>query len=211
MNTNEIKYLFKVFETFYDDITNYNLSLDCDIENMIKDIEERDYVVYAGASKVVVIPAITNYVIKTTLDYDSDGASINFDYCAREYENYKDAVKVGIEGLFAKTEYLGTINGHKVYAQERLNLNDYLDTNNYSRSDRGRYSTSYSRSVGICDALAESIICSYGTETYEKFVEFCEYKSINDLHMGNFVGVEGAPVIYDFSGYHGINPKQKFN
>lgn len=207
----EIKYLSKVFETFYDDIVDYNITLDCDIENMIEDIEERDYVVYAGASKVVIFPAITNYVIKTTLDYDSDGAPINFDYCAREYENYKDAVKAGLGCFFAKTEYLGTINGHNVYVQERLDLVEDLDINSYRRSDRGRYSTSYARGIGICDSLADSIVCLYGTETYEKFVEFCEYKSINDLHVGNFVGIEGAPIIYDFSGYHGVNPKKNFN
>ena len=211
MNINESKYLSKVFETFYDDITSYGIALDCDIENMIEDIEERDYQVYAGATKVVIVPAETDYVIKATLEYDSDGDTIDFDYCEREYNVYKAAVEAGIGGLFAKTEYLGTINGFKVFAQERLDSYDNLDTTNYNESKRGRYSSSYSREVGICDSLSEGIISVYGTDIYEKFVEFCQLKNINDLHEGNFIGLDGAPIIYDFSGYHGNNPKKKFN
>lgn len=209
MNMNERKYLSKVFERFYDDITSYGIAMDCDIENMIEDVEERGYQVYAGATKVVIAPNKTDYVIKTTLEYDSDGDPINFDYCEREYKVYEAAVAAGLEYLFARTEYLGTFNGFKVFAQERLDRPDDLDLSSYNSSNRGRYSSSYSRRVGICDDLSDSIVAVYGTDTYEKFVEFCELKSINDLHEGNFIGVDGAPVIYDFSGYHGNCPKQK--
>lgn len=162
-----------------------------------------------GATKLVLWED-RDYVVKIPFFYDYDGEdALEEDYCAIEERNSKRAEKAGLD-CFAPVRYIGTIEGHRCYAQPYIGLRkdiskelvssitsahcQYLERMNESRT-----------TLRITDELMAQLIVSYGEDGAEKIIEFCEENEINDLHNGNWGMVDGKPVFFDYSGYHGAS------
>lgn len=160
---------------------------------------------YSGAVKYCVLfPDWEDVVVKFC--YDDE-----FDYCKREYENYRAAVYEGVEQYFPYTDYLGINNGIRFYVQQMayvdecdvydslyniLNENGSFDDIPYEDDDyaKGEYISGW-----IDDLEAEERVeLLFGDN---RLVEFINQYHINDLHDGNFGKIDDAFVIIDFSGY----------
>lgn len=138
----------------------------------------------------------TNFFIETAHDWD---------YCDLECGIYEEAVKVGLEAYFAKSEYIGEVNGYPIYRQELVCPFDH-DRQSHSRSEEDRQ-----RASKTCDRLevtcfnacwiADFLDC-YGEDEFKKLGDFLNKLDIRDLHSGN-IGYMGAyPVLLDYSDYN---------
>lgn len=142
-----------------------------------------------------------NYVVKFCGE--------EFDYCEREYTNYLAAVDRGLEEFFPYTDFLGELNGLKLYIQERAVCDCEYVNSIWHESLRESYEGAFedededfinSRIWDAVDDLEddERLQMIYHVEDLEDFInEYC----INDLHEANFGFVDERLVIIDFSGY----------
>ena len=161
-------------------------------------LEGARFDVYAGATKGVIVPLDSDFVIK--FDY------VPQPYCAREYANYKAAVEAGLEQYFPYTDLLCVAEDIEFYIQERAETgagctvgNHAIDTLRQRYADSGEVYSDWQ----LWDELDEL----NADETVELIFEdpdLCDFivqHHINDLHMGNFGEIYGRGVIIDFSGF----------
>lgn len=170
-----------------------------------------------GATKKVLVIQNKGFVLKCDR-YPSRAAS----YCQAEFENYKSAVKEGIEKiLLPTTEFCVCHDGIVFYKQSIYKCNADLDASKAkiveekiqefdvcSRRERKIeritnlfYSSSNLYSSGDWVARA---IQYYGTNFMKKVAAWTMEYEVNDLHAGN-LGYIGnyRPIILDYSGYRG--------
>lgn len=178
----------------------------CDIERNLYEFVgyNNDYRYDAGATKVCIFSEyFSDYVVKIS--------TTKFDYCEREYINYKAAKEEKLEKYFPWTDYLCNINGYKLFIQEKVYSGEdaedetYRTLSNYvDRSfDWDEEDDEYSREDAIRD-----VVCDLSDKDRVKIIFNDEELSyflrdyvINDIHEGN-IGYRGNdPVILDFSGY----------
>lgn len=181
-----------------------------------------------GASKYVILLPNYNYVIKIPFngsgetDYDDetdeeqfefekfDGAALSngWDYCAVEATIYEYAELEGVEKYFARTVlWKRSKFNYPLYLQERVNVYNDEEISENSREIAETYA-GYSNAFGTCSLYDEEWIGHfldwYGEEEYKKLANFLINEDINDLHYGNLgYRNDGAPVIFDYSGYRG--------
>ena len=184
------------------------------------------YNIYAGCTKVVIIPEESNWVIKIPLSgccysnygccedeiqYDFEEYDIT-DYCAREEDLYSEAENAGFSDFFACIKfYQQMFDGTKIYIQEKVAGDAYAehhDSSEYAKSlvkadwkncyeDR-KFKIFFSTPV----EWLSFAIDFYGLDRVTALSEFwCKNDFNYDLHGGNVSWINGAPIISDFGGF----------
>ena len=211
ISVNDMKNLI-VPDQFGGDEDDYeNASFNRIIDQIGEDIQ------YAyGASKFVIFPEEEDIVIKLPLngefhwnsdddDYTEFTYLRNTNYCEDEEQIYFMAKKAGIEFFFAATECGGfTKNGVPFYVSTRILTEiaaDVVVPSENSKSLAKKYRKEYSYCLPY-HWLAEAIEY-YGNNKVLQLINFVDKYKINDIHTGN-VGyrADGAPCIFDYSGYY---------
>ena len=165
-----------------------------------------------GESKVcVVADVLKNWVIKVDFNKRAD-PFYGPDYpsmCQIEANNYKCACARGIEGYFAATYAMGSVNGLNYFLQERVIVDEEAISSSFQEyccvgdEDEEDMNEIYMR---ICDMDDdERLKAIFGEdEGARELVDFVDEFEINDLHEGNYgIRKDGSIVIIDFSGYIG--------
>lgn len=185
-------------------------------------------IVISGCSKVIKIPFNGYYEeewdddeymgeyfceFRDANDLHLEDASC-WDYCANELAKYEIAEEAGYAPLFAKTEKLGVIRNHPIYAQERVYVYDENNSakfkKNYTLEERQNYrdysnSLYYDKEIDVYFGINFGILLfqTYGARMFENICQFLSANKMHrDLHSGN-VGftMSGRPIILDFSGW----------
>lgn len=171
----------------------------------------------SGASKGVIAFPTLGFVIKMPLhiidedsyyidDYEEDD---NYtDYCALEADFYGQAKRLGIEEVFAQTEYVKMLDGeYPIYIQEYIEQRE-LDEENHIHSDDDEKTVSSlnEEQYGDEDADIEweaELLAQKGLDFYNKFKKFIINNNINDLRWYDNIGYKnGCPICFDYSGFH---------
>lgn len=178
----------------------------------IEDYKEEEqnplFTVDYGASKLVLIPSkkIKNelpYVIKFPLTYsDSEEEYYKINYCEEEFNISERARDWKLDYMFAPIGKIGTYEGNEVYIQPIVDC-----TKRVIRKEA--YTILSNLKVPLISfvspELGLNIYEYYGEDKYRKMICFVQENNINDLHGGNFGYINGAPVIFDYSGYRGLS------
>lgn len=139
-----------------------------------------------------------DYVTETDYEYD---------YCGVEEQLYLKAEEAGLASLFAKTEYINTINGYEIYIQQKCDCDYRGSGRSYSEEDEKSTTVvqslredSYSSSFALCWLI--DVYNTYGEEMLINLLEF-EQEWLRDMHYGNYGYRNGKPIILDYSGFNG--------
>ena len=182
-----------------------------------------DFIADSGATKAVIIPPKENFVIKIPfqgfigecynhdkecwedefVSYDNAYYSDSgWDYCLSEVEIYMRAIEAGVQQIFAKTDFITTVDGHPIYIQEKaeiFNQRDHFHSREQLRKTREKTKNYY------CEANEDwltDVLEYYGEDIFLDFLRFVDDLQITDLHSGNLGYIDKRPVITDYSGYH---------
>lgn len=142
---------------------------------------------------------------KTFCPFNGALYPVYWDYCRTEAEIYIKAVEANLEKFFAKTEFIGYVNGFPVYTQTKVNIFiDIYEEDDYSQELRNKTKTTCASLNARCfDACwIADFLDYYGEEAFKKLDMFLKEYGIQDLHRGNLGYLSnGAPVIVDYSDY----------
>lgn len=170
-----------------------------------------DYGIYAsaGCSKICV-PLNEDWVLKVPFKtYES------LNWCGIEAENYALAKKIGLAQFFAPCFYWGVVDGLLIYVQHRVkkdvdkveeSIFNYCSTyvpRQTNESDED-YRDRVQNFVDIETTDEDKVLANFTFKSaaeQEKFFDFIEKQTINDLHCGNFGFYNGRCVVFDYSGY----------
>ena len=204
----------------------------------VEDWEDHMYYWRSGASKFVILLDEENFdlVIKIpfmgrseeTWNYDKqcyegkeffyfEGAADGndgWDYCAAEYNLYKNAEAQGLSDCFAAVDVLETNLKYPVYMQEKaVSFSDYYydeESDHYSE-DESKYTDEQLNSTkekckenkisNFNNLWLTDFIQYYGVDIFIKFSQFIRENNINDLHDGNIGYIGNRPVLIDYSGW----------
>jgi len=134
----------------------------------------------------------------------------SYDYCEKEIRDYEAAIEICPEAaeLLVPTEYYTSLNGHKFYLQEKVDVYHYDDeiTKNPVYRKRAKLVDEYYRkkSYYINNQWSVKAIQFFGVPKFFDFVaKLYDVKNIfRDLHSGNLgYRFNGAPCILDFAGF----------
>lgn len=152
--------------------------------------------------------------------YDLEGASnINlgegvepaipdWDYCRLESVIYQLALEEGLGAYFAEEGYLGTIDNTPIYYQTRctpmseMNI-DYDSAEYEKKSNKSRKICENLKAVCFNALWISDFIDIYGEEEFKRLSAFLERYDIEDLRAANIGYLDGAPILFDYSGYRG--------
>lgn len=152
--------------------------------------------------------ALADITLDNDWDYCEAEAAI-FQSIETEYPNLAD--------FFCETEYLGEIQSHPFYVQDRvkttasqMNSQEYLEK--YSPSEEGIQllsdSLSHTDFIGFATDEDDTfsifgVSCDhYGVDLIKELIEFCD-NHIEDLHSSNYgFNNEGVIQIFDYSGFN---------
>ena len=156
-----------------------------------------------GCTKIVVKFGDDDWVIK--IPYKT---AVN--YCKLEAENYAYAHRAKLTKYFAPCYFYGVIDEIPVYLQRRVEKDDYAISsdcyqfayNNLPREDEENDDDYADRiSDYIENDMDDYEVTSAIIGENKKLLDFIWNQDINDLHKGNFGYLNGAPVIFDYSGF----------
>ena len=143
----------------------------------------------------------TNCDIAGLNDYD------DWNYCNLECAIYEEAVKQGLGAYFAEEGFLGELScGHPVYYQQRCVP---MSEMHYKYSGQ-EYESKSIRSRTVCDKIKmycfnpiwiNDFIDIYGEEELARLNTFIEEMDIGDLRECNIGYLDGAPILFDYSGF----------
>lgn len=217
----------------------FGMNLDCEDDRYIEDIyyffSKKSAEVFHGASKIAVILPQEDYVLKIGfngvycstdtyneetgdwecsdeddwIEYSESGSFGGNDYCLTEQIIYDKAVAEGLEGFFAETCFVDEVDGHRVFAQEKvIPDNDCMPTSHKTPSDESFHYIKSKRAEdkwyrpSCSDEWDAAAIDCYGMVKYLQFLEFCKENDIKDLYGANYGWrADGTPVLLDFSNY----------
>lgn len=180
------------------------------------DVADPDYnfQVRTGATKIVLVPDDTSYVIKVPFIgedfWDSmgshyfnggDRSNDGYDYCGHEAYLYDQAKIFGCDQFFVPTIHLITIENIPVYIQTKINYTDHQATP--SNEDTYRYASIKNSDVLIPEVGAR-LLEYYSMSEVASFLGFIKAFEINDLEVarnGEYVEAFGRYVFWDYSGY----------
>lgn len=173
---------------------------------------------HSGATKVVILFPGAEYVIKIPFngawefneygdeelfcEFENGSELTSWDYCQGEVEEYSRAESYEIESFFAKIEYIGDVNGHPIYIQERAEILDQMykcyskekqtpaHTKCNNKSFKWFNSTWIVDLFDYCDDSMFDAVMSFATEY------------LCDLHSGNVGYINGKPVLVDYAGFN---------
>lgn len=159
--------------------------------------------------KVVKIPFAGGY----TIHYSDDGEEWedfddwSKDYCQYSLDIYNAACKEKIAPIFAEMQFLGkTINGAKIYTQEKISINYASSETKYSNDSfnkvKHNQSTIKSGWTRFKLSWLATAIDYYGEDLVNNFINFCVKNNISDTHHHNYgYRKDGSPVIFDFASF----------
>lgn len=173
-----------------------------------------------GLTKCVIIPPGASFVIKMPFKGTIFGKSVSLfsganaedrsDYCLAEYNKYLSLKDVSLEKFVAKTYYYKTIDGIRIFIQEKIIPLDNNNTSQHYFNSKDSFNLAEKTldEYGIYDIDTEWMGACFEVYGYDKvieFIEFCTYTDtdlIEDMHEGNYGYREnGEPALLDFSGY----------
>lgn len=191
-------------------------------ENLVADsvdfsVADEDYhfQVRTGATKIVLVPDNTSYVIKIPFigaeswdnehdfypfnggDYDNE----EYDYCAHEAFLYDQAEMFNCDQFFVPTMYLTTIYNIPIYIQTKIE--GLKLSARPSDEDTFRYASIKNSDVLDPDVGAK-LLRYYPMEEVAQFLLFIKEFEINDLEAarnGEYVAAFGRYVFWDYCGY----------
>ena len=140
------------------------------------------------------------------LGTNSELAIEDWDYCHLESVIYQLALQEGLGAYFAEEGYLGTIDFTPVYYQTRCTPMNSIPIDYNSRE----YEIKESKSQTICNKLQifcfnevwiSDFIDRYGEEEFKRLNNFLARYDIGDLRSCNIGYLDGAPILFDYSGY----------
>lgn len=173
-----------------------------------------------GASRAVLVPRETNYVIKIPFvgcfeedweeeDYvfsSFEGAEDDendWNYCLKEIHIYEKAEAANVEKVFLKTTYEGDINNFPIYSQPKVSTfvedegvtcsNEELD---FTRAKVREKNFKVFSPIWLFHAFNY-----YGDDYIFRLLSFIKEEEISDLHSGNLGWVGDRPVIVDYAGF----------
>ena len=136
----------------------------------------------------------------------ADAAIPDWDYCRLETVIYQLALEEGLSQYFAEEGYLGTIDNTPVYYQTRC-----IPLNSMSVPyDSAEYQKKSKKSRKVCDELnihcfspiwISDFLDCYGIEEFKRLNDFLKCYEIDDLRACNIGYLDGAPILFDYSGY----------
>lgn len=191
-----------------------------DAEDFLDSIQYSGIPVYdyeIGATKLVIIPYDSHYVIKIPynmaihygeyFDFTGLPKGVN-DYCQYELILYNMAKESGWADFFLPIQYLGEFKGIPIYIQNKAE--DYFScTINYASENSKKIvtkrikETDFLRSFTLpFDWVACCLDWLHSLNELRKFFYFLEKEKISrDLHRGNIGFYQNRPVIIDYGGY----------
>lgn len=178
-----------------------------------------DIITAWGVSQFVIIGANWDNVVKIPFkgmfcwDYNFDIYEFKpfrycKDYCARGYHIYEEAIKEGIEELFAEMDILGhTPDGTPIYTQEKISIiagDCSLDDVKYGTPETLE-KVKELKSKSSCPFLGEwasAAIDCYGIEKFKKMLDFLIKRNLHDFHSENYgYRYDGTPCLIDYSDW----------
>lgn len=128
----------------------------------------------------------------------------NWNYCAVEADLTEKAATADLDICFARTYYLGSIDGHPIYWQEKADIYACGEWGNNSTVEERKsvMSTCHSMNAAcfniywLCDVMK-----LYGANFLKDFLTFVTENHIDDLHGDNIGYIDGLPVLVDYSSY----------
>lgn len=176
-----------------------------------------------GMSKIVIIsPKLNNIVIKIPFNgyfIETDEGDLNWydfcwasgsdcsDYCLAEYEKYDKLRTYELDCFVAKTIYYKTINGVRIFLQEKvIPENDMCFNQTASAGSRNLAKKWYKeRKFDIDPEWIANCLDKYGKSKVERFLYYCsniDLDILEDIHSGNF-GYRNneTPCILDYSNF----------
>lgn len=169
-----------------------------------------------GATKGVLIFNDYNFVIKIPFRYDSNyddsqfcGANCDcgWDYCEVEASLFSSAEDDHIEECFAKSEFIGEVDGYPIYKQEMATIyasSDKTTTSSHTKEDEEKVEN-------ICDTdnydcfntnWLSDVFAYFGEEKFYKLMNFIRDYDIKDLHSNNLGYIGMKPVLVDYSSFN---------
>ena len=172
-----------------------------------------------GASKLVIIPDNTDYVIKVPFNCTYDEEWLYFqnayycrqeeygwDYCEAEVEYYEEAADWGVEKYFAETRYIGDCHGWPIYVQPKCEaMENSRDSHSHTREE---YDSIQKKADSVdqhgirdrdflCDLFKDADVA-----TVSLLFQFID-EMLNDLHSGNYGYFEGTTdaCLLDYAGW----------
>lgn len=225
MGKNYSQEIFEYVKNF--EFNEYNGFTEQDVDNFVSGIDihrvpEFDY--ESGATKLVIIPENRDYVIKIPftgiLDWGDEGDRTEYipfygaeddgwgdDYCRAEEMFYEMAEKAGYEEFFMPIYCEGTMRGHSIYTQEKVDI----FVSHCSIAEQEKYSSKESKqkvkdkNYPLPKLWLASCLTAFGEdeEKLNNFLDFLEKTGMNnDLHSGNLGFFKGRPIIIDYGGFH---------
>lgn len=138
----------------------------------------------------------------------------NWNYCERELEIYKEAVKKDMDFFFTETHYLGQYWGMPVYISKKVDDfytkrgvhstgKKYEECNSIIQEAESR-SKNWNKDYLLSSLyIAKMLDCGYSYEQIVNIILFCQENLIGDFHSGNFGWDEECKLrILDFSSYN---------
>lgn len=175
---------------------------------------------FNGASKAVLVPKETNYVIKIPFtgyfedDWEKEeyvfssfeGAEDDenyWDYCLKEIHIYEKAETAKVERVFLKTTYEGTINDFPIYSQPKVS--NFVEDGDVTCSKEEIESTREKVKKKNFNIFSPTWLFHafnyYGEDYIFRLLSFIKEEDICDLHAGNLGWVGEQPVIVDYAGF----------
>ena len=143
----------------------------------------------------------------TYIDIEEMQKEPDWDYCNLECVIYNKAVERGLGAYFAEEHFLGTLDcNHPVYIQTRCTPIEEL---NYDYSSV-EYSKKSAKTRARCKELdiycfnplwIADFIEYYGEDELKRLNTFLNEMNIGDLRGSNIGYLDGAPILFDYSGF----------
>ena len=187
-----------------------------DIFSCLKDKDDLEY--FSGASKAVLVPKETDYVIKMPFtgyfsDEEWENNFVNFegtkneennwDYCLKETHIYQKAENAKVEKVFLKTTYEGTINNFPIYSQPKVSnfVEDGYVTCSKEEIESTREKVKKKNFNIFSPTWLFHAFNYYGEDYIFRLLSFIKEEEICDLHSGNLGWIGEQPVIVDYAGF----------
>lgn len=184
-----------------------------------------------GATKLVIEPKDADYVIKIPFngwidhysDTNDDGeeceireffeftnacfhdTEFEWDYCKREMFVMDQAITKNTEQYFANIIWIGDIDDHPIYIQEKAKIFLYDQKQHQATKEAKEALKEKSREHHFeffCGDWLVDFYNAYGEEEYIRFMNFLRDTQVDDLYSANLGYICGRPVVVDYAGYN---------
>jgi len=146
------------------------------------------------------------YANDIELPHDEEQYIEPWNYCALETILYEHALEAGLGAYFAEEGFLGMIDETPIYYQQRcIPLDEMgIDYNSDDYKKKKKISDKVCQELDIIafnDIWVADFIACYGQEELKRLYDFLDEYRIGDLRAANIGYLNGAPILFDYSGY----------